>query len=315
MEMVNRMKKWIFCFLVLGFFFMSPVTVEATQSGSVPLDNFTGQPVVKQESTTNTNEIPVLSNCVYDKSTQQFVYTVDQSADLKIMSSVADGMITNNIVKIETNITEALTLIKNGKVVEKPDLSSIRQFGSYILQYQGKKVLEFSIIGDYSSLDSFDTPKGFVIENVMVDGVPAQFTYDGVTMETEGTYEVSYICEATGRTYSFKTKIDRTAPTLVLEELDEKGRSKGPVDISDREPNTVIKMTINGEEVAATDILKQSGKYSLTISDAAGNYNTYNFVILIYFNTSGIFFLVLVAAVVGGIAAYIIISAKHLKVF
>jgi hypothetical protein len=72
---------------------------------------------------------------------------------------------------------------------------------------------------------------------------------------------------------------------------------------------------VDGEEVTASDVLTQSGKYSLTISDQAGNYNTYNFVIMLYFNTSGIVFLLLILGIVGGIAAYIFISAKHLRVF
>lgn len=293
----------------------TPMVVQATENNPLPLDSFTGETTSQTESTTESHLVSVLSDCVYDKKAQKFVFMVDEATDLKIMSSVADGMITNNVVSMETNIADALTLLKNGTVVENPDLSSIKQFGSYILQYKGKKVLEFSILGDYSTLEKFRTPKGFRMEEVLLDGVPAQFNYDGVPMDTEGFYEISYICEATGIKYFFKTIVDRTAPTLRLEELDEKGRAKGPVDISDREPGTVVNVTVDGEEITASDVLTQSGKYSLTIYDQAGNYNTYNFVIMMYFNTSGIVFLLLLLAVVGGIAAYIFISAKHLRVF
>ena len=312
---MKRSKKWLFCLALLWFWMTNPMVVQAAENNPLPLDSFTGQTTSQSETPTDSHLVSVLSDCVYDKNANMFVFTVDKAKDLKITSSVADGMITNNIVSMETDITDDLTLLKDGTVVENPDLSSIKQFGSYIVQYQGKKVLEFRILGTYSTLESFRTPKGFRIEDVTLDGVPAQFNYEGIAMGTEGTYEIFYVCEATGTKYSFKTTVDRTAPTLTLEELDKKGRAKGPVDISDREPGTVVKAIVDGEELTVSDVLTQSGKYSLTISDQAGNYNTYNFVIMLYFNSSGIIFLLLLFAIVGGVAAYIFISAKHLRVF
>ena len=315
LNQIVRSKNWLFCLGLLCFLMINPMVVQAAENNPLPLDNFTGQTTSQEESNTNTHLISVLSDCVYDKEAQKFIFTVDSAADLKIISSVADGMITNNIVSMETNITNDLILLKNGTAVENPDLSSIKQFGNYILQYKGKKVLEFSILGNYSTLEIFRIPKGFRMEEVTLDGVPAQFSYESVSLEAEGTYEIFYVCEATKMKYSFKTIVDRTAPTLVFEELDAKGRAKGPVDISDREPGSIVKVMVDGEEVTASDVLTQSGKYSLTISDQAGNYNTYNFVIMLYFNTSGIVFLLLILGIVGGIAAYIFISAKHLRVF
>jgi predicted house-cleaning noncanonical NTP pyrophosphatase (MazG superfamily) len=41
-------------------------------------------------------------------------------------------------------------------------------------------------------------------------------------MTVEGLYDVTYVCEATNRIYSFQTCVDRTSPVLSLEELDKK---------------------------------------------------------------------------------------------
>lgn len=313
---INRIKRWI---LFLGIFVLSltsTLTVKAEENVPIRLDNFTGQTIVAGgKGGANQYEISVLSNCVYDARTYQYTITVDRENDLYVKSTAADGMFTNYAVLIETNITENLSLLRNGSLVEGADLSKLNQFGHYVLQYQGKKVLEFRIVEEYTTLKSFAVPKGFRMVNVTVDGLPAEFDHDGVQMNAEGLYEVTYVCDATGVGYSFKTIVDRTAPVLKLSELDEHGRSGGPVDISDREPYSVIKVTIDGEEAAASDILKEKGSYVLTISDRAGNYNTYQFSIGLYFNGGSIAFALIWIAIICGVIVYVIVSAKRLKVY
>lgn len=282
----------------------------------IRLNNFTGETIVVGGTfKENKNEIPVLSNCIYDKQTHMYTITVDKENDLSIISSVADGMFTNYVVSIETNIPEGLSLFRDGVLVENPDLMDLKQFGHYILQYQGRKVLEFRIVEEYTSIRSFQTPSGFRMVDVTVDGIPAEFQYNGVQFNAEGQYEVSYVCDATNVLHTFTTIVDRTAPVLALSQLDEYGRSSEPVDISDREPFSTVKLTIDGKEAEVTDLLKEQGEYVLTISDRAGNYNTYHFEIGMYLNGSSIAFVILLLAVVLGIIAYVIVSAKRLKVY
>ena len=291
------------------------ITSMAEYDTPTRLNNFTGQAVVGGKSSANPNEISVLSNCIYDTQTHLYTIVVDEEKELYIKSTVADGMVTNYSVSIETNITEDLTLLRNGSLSEETDLSRLKHFGHYILQYQGKKVLEFRILEEYATIKSFHVPKGFRMADVTVDGVPAEFDHDGVQMNAEGLYEVSYICDATDMLYSFTTIVDRTAPVLELKELDKNGRSARPVDISDREPFSVVKVTIDGEEAEVSDLLTQNGEYILTISDRAGNYNTYHFEIGTYLNGGSIAFTALLLAVVCGIIVYVIVSSKRFKVY
>lgn len=151
--------------------------------------------------------------------------------------------------------------------------------------------------------------------NVTVDGIPAEFNYDGVQMNAEGLYEISYVCDATDVLYTFTTIVDRTAPVLALSEVDEEGRSGKPVDISDREPDSVIQLTIDGKEAEASDLLTKRGEYVLTIFDRAGNYNTYQFSIGMYFNSGSIAFVMVLLALACGIVVYVLVSAKRLKVY
>ena len=310
----NRIRK-LFCLAVLMCGLWQSVEVEAAENTKAPtrIDNFTGQMITNTQ--TEKEEVQVYSNCSYNINTQKFIYTVDETAGLQVKSSVADGMISNKSVSLEFAKGQDFVLYKDGTKFEEQDLSSIKKIGSYVLQYKGKKVLEFRVLGEYSTLDVFNAPNGFYIKDVLLEGKPAQFSYQSVKLSGEGAYEVVYVCEATEKVYSFKTIVDRTAPKLVLEELDKKGRARGPVDVSDREANSTLKILLDGQEQKVSNTLTKSGDYIVTISDRAGNYNTYKFTIMIYFNTSSITFLALVLAVVLGITAYIVISAKRLKVF
>ena len=307
--------KGMLCLAVMIGCLWSGVVAEAAEevNGPIPIDNFTGE--AKTNVQTEKEEITISSKCVYDTVTQEFVYTVDEVSKLQVRSSVADGMFTNYSVSLDIRNKMDFTLYQDGAKVEAPDFSSIEQVGSYVLHYKGKKVLEFRILGAYSTVEMFYAPKGFYIKDALLNGAPAQFSSGGVELIGEGLYEIFYECEATSRTYSFRIQVDKTAPVLVLEGLDEKGRASGPVDISNREADSMIKIILDGKEQEVTDLLTKSGYYTVTIFDDAGNYNSYDFTILLYFNTNSVTFLALVFVVVGGIVAYIIVSSKKLKVF
>ena len=166
----NRIKKYVLCISILVLCVTGAMTVMAEENTPIRLDNFTGQTVVVGgTANANKNEIPVLANCIYDTKTHMYTITVDEENDFSIISSVADGMFTNYVVTIETNIPEGLSLFRNGTLMENPDLSGLKQFGHYVLQYEGRKILEFRIVEEYTTLRSFQTPNGFQMVNVTVE--------------------------------------------------------------------------------------------------------------------------------------------------
>ena len=308
----NRIKLFAFCIGVFCLFLYGSMDVNATELSEDPirLNNFTGEAM--KESMADDTTIRINSKCSYDSGTDQYIINLD---DVEVKSSVADGMITNNIVSIETDSLADILLYKDGEIAEITDLSKINEIGNYVLLYGGKKVLEFKIVGEYSNLEFFYIPEGFYVKEVLIDGEPAEYEFDVVSMTVEGLYDVTYVCEATNRVYSFQTCVDRTAPILTLEELDKKGRAKGPVDLSDREVGSYVKVILEGKEIEEQDVLKQSGKYTVTIYDLAGNSTTYNFTIMLYFNMSSTAFILLILAVVIGVVVYIVVSAKMLRVY
>ena len=61
--------------------------------------------------------------------------------------------------------------------------------------------------------------------------------------------------------------------------------------------------------------MKPSGNYALEVTDAAGNSATYQFTILVYFDSNSLIFFSLVVLSIAAVAVYIVIKRKNLKIF
>lgn len=309
--------------MLAACFLACPQVVHATeyvpQSGGAviydekPIDNFSGE-IISSNEQALTGETRISSNCVYDRMLKQYVYTVGDNSEKKVTSNVADGMIINDVVSIDTGNSNDFTLYKDGKKLEKADMNSILEKGVYVLLFDGRKVLEFTIAGKYSSFQTFSLPDGFSVVKVVRDDVEVTSGTSQVDFSLEGKYTVQYKCNYTGAMYSFTTIIDHTPPVLALSALDEQNRAQGPVYITDVEDGGDVVVLFNGEEIETTGKLTQNGPYTVTVYDAAGNSTTYDFVIMLYFNLSGIGFLLAVIGVAVGLGVYVIVSAKKMRV-
>ena len=107
----NLIKIVVFCITVLGLFIPSSIVVRATEPSDEPvrLDNFTGEAM--NESMADNTTIRINPECSYDSSTDQYVINID---NIQVKSSVADGMIINNVVSIETDSLTEISLYKDG---------------------------------------------------------------------------------------------------------------------------------------------------------------------------------------------------------
>ena len=133
----------MFCMGVFLLFIQDTMVAEATGLLEEPirLDNFTGE-VISGDIDTR-EKIRVNSACSYEAESGLFVFPIDDQKDVFVKSSVADGMVTNNVVSIEFSMAKEYSLIRNGVEVQNADLSSINETGNYVLSCGGKKVLEF----------------------------------------------------------------------------------------------------------------------------------------------------------------------------
>jgi hypothetical protein len=215
---------------------------------------------------------------------------------------------------IEDNLV--YTIYRNNSKVEGIDEESISRPGSYTLFVGDERILSFTIVGEYDSISAFTVPEGFYITEVVRDNEPISYGGTMVDMTGEGEYRISYACDSNKMSYTFRTIVDHTAPVLALSAVDEDGKARGAVDISDLEEGAALTVIHEGKEIEpeGTELI-QNGNYKLIVTDRAGNVTNYSFLIMLYFNTSSIAFFVLIILSFLGVAAYIIISGKRIRVF
>ena len=241
-------------------------------------------------------------------------FTIDKTVEYEI--NVYNGGLANSVVATshETITTE---LLKNGEKVDYALGGAIVEPADYTLvlidALGNKDVISFHIINPLAKefTHNFDDIEGF--GGVLVNGEDKRLNYGTLELFDDGKYEVGVIVG--GVTYSFTVTVDATAPTLVLNGVDNGGSTKNGVTLTELSETATVKVYLNGEEIAYTegDVLQTPGDYKVVLEDICGNVNEYNFTI--QKTLSGA---VIALIVIGGVAfvgAIVFFVLKKKKVF
>ena len=281
----------------------------------VPVDSMNGE-ISQAAGDLYAGLIGISQNVYYDSETGLYRYIVNEQAGKYVTCSVADNMVVNGGVSLFIEDNLVYTIYRNNSKVEDIDEESISRPGNYTLFVGDERILSFTIVGEYDSITAFTAPEGFYITEVIRDNEPISSEGSMVDMTGEGEYRVSYACDSNKMSYTFRTIVDHTAPILALSAVDEDGKARGAVDISDLEDGATLTVIHEGKEIEpeGTELI-QNGNYQLIVTDRAGNVTNYSFLIMLYFNMSSIAFFVLIILSFLGVAAYIIISGKRIRVF
>jgi hypothetical protein len=287
------------------------------------VDSFTGEPVqiTEGDSTllTDSSRIYIAGEEYYDYTQHAYVFPVENGLQ-EVSSSVADGMIVSEPVII--NFPEGLlyTVYLNGQPFQ-PEGESFRDIGEYTVSISdaGKesKLFSFTIVGKKTGLISgYTMPTGFRIIEAYLNGQDTDYSKTYISLEAEGKYEIRYHCVNTGIEYTLSVETDHTPPAVTFEKLDDRMRSFGPVTVVGLEPTDSVVIIKDDREVAlnADNRLTQSGHYQVWVTDDAMNRVITNFTIMIYLDSNGILFVLVILAVIGGFVAYLIWQRKHLRV-
>ena len=320
----SKMKKWIAAgmaaVLVTAIAPWNLLNAKADEGGR--LDPFTGEPIgtiiTANGTYTDQNRKMLSSTMYYDYNYGSFVYPVSNGLS-EITANIADGMIVNSPVQINVPRDIAVTLYRNGNEEEFTG-EVLRSTGEYTLRYtDGNKqttVLSFTIVGSATGLISgYTMPSGFRIKKVYHDQEEGIYSRSYVSLEEEGLYTIEYECEKTGINYSLMVRIDNTPPEVTLDGVKEDGKARGPVTINGLSNTDKIYITKDGENYKYTsNKLTSSGRYVVRIADEAENTVEYAFTIMIYIDTSGTIFLIVVFAVVAAVVAFVLLKRKNLRV-
>lgn len=289
------------------------LTAEDIYSG--PIDSFTGVPLGATEGDIGGNRIVINDYTGYDRDRHLFF---SRTSSQEILSNVADGMVTTESVSLIIPDAFLCRLYCDGQPVDDVDYLNISTPGAYVLQENSisqQEILRFTIVNHATGkISRLEMPEGFVIKSCLCDGAPQEFASSYADMAKEGEYLISYYCPVTEGRFNLNIVIDHTPPTLALEAVNEKGQAHGPVDISDLEPEAKIGILFDNQQIDYSQELTRPGSYYIVLEDEAGNRNTYQFIIRIYFNLGSMIFVVIIMTVAIGVGVYVLYSRKHVRV-
>lgn len=100
----------------------------------------------------------------------------------------------------------------------------------------------------------------------------------GKELKDEGAYKAT-VKDELGNTVEVSFIIDKTAATLVLNGVENAGKTKGEVSLSDLSETATVVVTKDGETIEYTlgELLNEAGRYAITVTDTCGNVSEYSF--------------------------------------
>ena len=128
----------------------------------------------------------------------------------------------------------------------------------------------------------------------------------------DGEYRI-VISDLAGNVTEVTFAIDKTAPMLTFDGVDNGGTTKGSVTVSETEKKAMVKVFLDGEEIkySVGDELRDAGTYKVVTSDEYGNTNEYTFTIEQGSNV-GLWVLIGIAVLLSvGLAAFFVAQRKN----
>ena len=246
--------------------------------------------------------------------TYTFTITVDTKVGYAI--NAHDKGYANSVT---INATEDVTVVitKNGEAFAYTLGSEITEPAVYTVTITdalgNKSEMSFTIVEPLVQKFEceIDLVPGF--EKATVNGVDVTLDRGALILSESGTYEVGIV--ANGVAQTFTVTVDATAPTLTITGIDEKGRAKDAVILSDLTEEATVKVYLNDTEIEykVGDELTEEGSYKVVVTDACGNSTEYAFEIDHGIN-GGIIALIIILSIllIGGVVVFILYKKTDL---
>lgn len=314
-------RKHKFAALLLSAVFLFVLCVPAFADQGEAIGNFeqgTGESSrVENSGTEDGEQLITLSGGVsYSPDTGLFYRDVENS---RFGINVPDGAIVTGTVAAELAPSLTGVLYKNGNEIEGADLSYITAPGKYVLAVtandstQTARVSFTILTSPTGNVKEYKMPPDFFVVSATLDGEPASYSQTYVDMSGEGLYEISYRSPEADRDMMLSVTVDHTPPTVTLTGLTD-GKANGPVTVSDVEEGAKVYLIRNGKQSVYTGTITETGSYSLTVKDEAGNETTYDFVVVTYANSSFKVLIATLAVLIIALVGYIIYYRKYIRV-
>jgi len=249
---------------------------------------------------------------VVNGETNSFSVTVDTQVDFT--ANVHNKGFANS-VKISANENLTVSVTKNGEAYAYELGAEINTPATYVVKLTdalgNTEEITFEIVE--ALVKNFereiDVIEGY--EKVFVNGTETAIEKGTLTLSESGTYEIGIV--ANGATNTFTVTVDATAPTLVLNGVENGGATTDVVTLTDISEEAEVKIFFNDEEIEYTvgDELSEVGEYKVVVTDACGNATEYTFSIEKGANI-GLWVILGILALAGiGVGVFFIIKKKN----
>ena len=120
------------------------------------------------------------------------------------------------------------------------------------------------------------------------------------------------MCKSEGKEYAFTLSLDTTAPTIVLNGIEDGGKGNVTVTITDLSEVGAVEVYRDGQliEYNLGDEIKEYGSYEIKVRDKLGNERTYSFTLEYQMNGSTIALIVIGILLAEGVVISIIFGKK-----
>ena len=211
----------------------------------------------------------------YASNTVTVSFTIDLTVDYAL--SVPSGAVTTKSVTLDIDEPLTIVTVKDGVVVDTPTrFTDSGEYELILTDALGNSVsCVFVILPSRARTINQKLPVGTRVVSIIKDGAAFAVTdSDCLSFDQSGVYVVTLDCG--GAPFELTVETDSTPPVVTLT------KDGGSIGITavDKE-NVALKLTIDGNEINCRvgQVFNKPGHYVLTVTDALGNFSTYEFTI------------------------------------
>lgn len=259
--------------------------------------------ILQTEDIFNTDNITFEENPVkeskmsFDKTNDRYVFTVD--GEEVFYTNVPKNAYVTEPVEIEAKTAVAMVYCGEESYILPKD-GIISEPGEYKVEFvcsnpEDAENIVLSVSGVYSTyfsfrilpelvndLGAFTVPENCYVDSVNFNGQDINLANDcSVMLSKDGEYRIVY-CDrlAANKSFTLKFVRDTVAPMLIFDKTFE-SKMYGPVKYTPSEEDASVKCFFDGNLVTdKIDEITIPGRYSVTVSDKAGNSRNYEFIII-----------------------------------
>lgn len=225
----------------------------------------------------------------------EVTFSIDKTAPVLTLTGVEVGGVTNGNVTISAVDYATVVVYLNDGEIEYTLGDELAEEGAYFVQAWDAvgNVTEAAFTIDKSApaialkgVANAGKTNGNVTITVADDATEfkvflngKEISYKaGKELKDEGAYKAT-VKDELGNSVEVSFTIDKTAATLVLNGVENAGKTKGEVSLTDLSETATVVVVKDGETVEYTlgELLNEAGRYAITVTDTCGNVSEYSF--------------------------------------